>query len=448
MSYLFVLRSPPDIDHMTPLAWKLLEEGDEVHAVISSGYDPAPDHRLELLRRYPRFRQHALSPAAGEGLLRRAWSRVRAYGMGTLPFALVLLRRGGIRLTAIEWGSGLRSAYERPRSLAWALAILRSLLRSFLKAADPEQARVNFLVASQLLGVPTVCLPHGLNIKLDAALNEEEAARLERGPIDWRDRNRVAAYVLNTEHHRRWHIENAMGDPEVMQAWGSLRWAPEWFELNRALAPPFDWPDRSDGRLKVLFMTPRWANRAHPDKARELLRRVRALDFVSVGLMGHPRPGQGGADDLRPDHEAGLGKVHDLSGGSSVGVIQACDVMIDVSSSIGIEAVMQGKVLVNPTYIHDLTTIFDEVEGSCVVAHGPDEVIEYLHRHANGSPHRVGEVAYAELLRWAVYASATEPYDVIGTYARRVRALAGAHALPEAAPAPGPAAPEREMARA
>ncbi|MGI8874025.1 MAG: hypothetical protein ACR2KP_06810, partial [Egibacteraceae bacterium] len=109
---------------------------------------------------------------------------------------------------------------------------------------------------------------------------------------------------------------------------------------------------------------------------------------------------------------------------NSVSIIREADVVIDVGSSIGIEVVMQDKVLVNPAYLHEIQTLFDTVPGSCVVAAGPDEVLDYLRAHARGERHRTSDVAREELLRHAVYGSQEKPYDVVGLYAQRVRALA------------------------
>jgi hypothetical protein len=407
VSYLFVFRAYPDVDHMAPLAWKLLEDGEEVHAVISPGYDPALDPRLGFLRRYPAFHEHRVSAAA----------------RNTVPYAAWLLLRHRVRLVAVEWGYGLREGHGRRRlSAAGLVAALRGLGRSFLRARDPFQTRSSFLVAARLLDRPAVCLPHGLSIKLDAASATSEVGRT----LDWRDRNRFAAYVLNTAHHRRWFIEHAGGDPEVMQTWGSLRWAPEWVDVNKRLAPAFEWPEPAEGRLKVVFMVPKWRNRVHADRVEEFVARLHALDFVSFAVKGHPRASQGGADPLRSSPRIDWSHIHDVSGVESVPLIGAADVVIDIGSSIGIEVVMQGKVLMNPSYLHELTTFFDTVPGSCVVVHDPDEAVAYLREHAEGRPHRVPDEARQELLRRAIYGSEPEPFDVLERYSRNVRALASA----------------------
>ncbi|MDP2712954.1 MAG: hypothetical protein Q8O56_17220 [Solirubrobacteraceae bacterium] len=413
MSYLIVFRVSPDVDHMAPLAWKLLEDGEEVHAVVAPGYDVEADHRLGILRAYERFHLHR----PGGGLDGR-WR-------ATLPYALWLVRRHRIRLVAVEWGYGIPAGYERPRSAAGLAAIVRTLGASLLRAgSNAQQPRASFIAAARLCGAAVVCLPHGLTVKLDAASNGEVAELLERGALDWSDRNRFDAYVLNTEHHRRIHLDHARGDPDVMQTWGSLRWSPEWFELNRRLAPPLAWPGPPSARVKVAFMVPKWRNRVDAPATIALFRRLHELDAISLAVVGHPRPGTGGGDPLRAAAGIDWSRVHDLSRHNSVSIIREADVVIDAGSSIGIEVLMQDKVLVNPSYLHELETLFDTVAGCCVVARDADDVVGYLLAHASGRRHRTSPDARAELLRHAVYGSSEEPYDVIGLYAERVRALA------------------------
>lgn len=427
MSYAFVFRAYPDIDHMAPLAWKLLEEGEEVHAVVSPGYDPRPDYRLRFLSGYRGFRLHESRPRHS-GRLGRVLGMVRGLIRSSLPYAVAFVARHRVRVVAVEWGYGLVEGYERLLSRDSMRAVLASVVGSILRAQDPQQVRTNYIVAARLLGRATVCLPHGLSVKLDAVTSSSQLRGPGESPLtyDWRDRNRFSAYVLNTEHHRRWFLEHAMGDPQVVETWGSLRWAPDWFELNRRLAPPFTWPEAADGRVKVVYMVPKWGNRVRAAKAVELLNRLQSLDFVSVAVKGHPRPEDGSADPLHADPEIDWTRIHEVTGADSVSVIGASDVVIDAGSSIGIEVLMQGKVLLNPAYVHELTTLFDEVEGAAMVCQDADSVVAYLRAHADGSPHRIDSAAYDEVLRRAVYGSRPAPFDVVGGYTRRVRELAQA----------------------
>ena len=418
VSYLIVFKSSPDVDHMAPLAWKLLEEGETVHAVMSASHDVAGDHRFALLDSYPACQVHELRPAPGDTSRARA---LAGNARASLPYALWMLRRHRVRLLAVDWGYGLPDGYERLRSPAGAVAVAKSLGASLVRGGQWLQPRASFVVAARLLGIPTVCLPHGLSVKLDLASNDEIAAVVAaKGSLDVRDRNRFAAYVLNSEHHRQLLIEDAHGDPEVMQTWGALRWAPEWFEVNRGAAPRFDWP--GDG-LRVLFMVPKWHNRVRVPAAVELVCRIQAVAGISLAVMGHPRLGIKDSDPLRADPRIDWSRLHDVSGHNSVSVIREADVVVDVGSSIGIEVVLQGKVLVNPAYVHELNTLFDSIAGTTVRAQSADEVVAYLQEHAAGRRHVVSDAAREELLRQAVY-GLREPFDVPALYYERVRELA------------------------
>jgi hypothetical protein len=172
-----------------------------------------------------------------------------------------------------------------------------------------------------------------------------------------------------------------------------------------------------------VFMVPKWQNRIHVEEAVNLVRRLQELDCVSLALMGHPRRGAQSFGPLLTDPVIDWDRIHDVTGASSVSLIRACDVVIDVGSSIGIEVVMQGKVLVNPAYIHEVETLFDTIEGTAVVAKSADQVLDYLRAHDAGAPHRVPEDALEELMRQTVYGSREAPFDVLEEYGSRVRAL-------------------------
>jgi hypothetical protein len=427
VSYLLVFRAYPDVDHMAPLAWTLLEGDEEVHGVVSPGYDPEGDHRLRFLATYPGFHLHEIWPAPRRPGRARRWS---ASVLGTLRstvfHAIWIVARHDVRVVGVEWGYGFREGYEHLRSLTGVRDVARSVLRSLRLAPrrHPYQTRTNFLVAARLLGRATVCLPHGLSIKLDAASNRELERTVAAGGLDWSDRNRFTAYVLNTEHHRLIHLEHARGDPGVMQTWGSLRWAPEWFEINRRLVGPSSWPQGSGNRLKVVFMVPKWRNRVDADAVADLVKRLQDHAQCSLAIKGHPRPKDGNADPLRTDPRIDWTRIHDASRVDSVALIAAADVVVDIGSSIGIEVVLQGKVLVNPFYLHEIRTLFDDIPNSCVRAASPEAVLRYLDAHAAGAPRRATPAAVAALMRRAVYGDRPEPYDVLDHYRDRVRELA------------------------
>ena len=419
MAYLFVFRSAPDIDHIAPLAWKLIQRGETVHGLISPGCDPRADHRLRFLLGFERFRAHEVQRPG-------RFQHVASIARGTVAYPLWLLLRHRIGVVGVEWGYGLPAGYDALRSPRGWVAVTRSAVRSAIQARrrDAHQPRTNAIVAARLAGRPVVCLPHGLNIKLDAVTNEASRIGIQNGTLDYADRNRFAVYVTNTCHHREFQIEYAGSDPEVVQAWGSTRWDPEWFALNRRLVGPWAWPAAHAGTLKVVLMVPKWHNRVDAPAVIDLVARLQDLPYVSLAIKGHPRPEAGQPEPLRDDPRIRWDDLHHVGAVDSVALIDAADVILDVGSSIGIEVVMQGNVLINPTYLHGIRTLFDDIPGSCVVARDAGEVIAALESAAAGSAPVAAPAAVQELLRRAVYADRPEPFEVLGYYADRFRQLA------------------------
>ena len=94
----------PDLDHMTPLAWKLLEEGETVHAVVSPELAAPATTGSSCCAAYPRFHLHA-APAAWAVRARRC------------PTRCALLARQRVRCVGVEWGYG-PAGRVRPAALA------------------------------------------------------------------------------------------------------------------------------------------------------------------------------------------------------------------------------------------------------------------------------------------------------------------------------------------
>jgi len=399
--------------------WKLLEEGEEVHAIVTGGYNADGDYRLAFLRSYERFHLVTIRGVAGE---RR---RVSYALRDNLAAAVLYIRRHRVQLVAVEWGGGPPPGLDRPFFRA-CLGAIRSEVKRLARnrgRPNPWLTRDDFMVAAKLLRRSLVCLPHGLNVKLDA-MTTTESEILRKGPYPWYDRNRFDVHVLNTEEHRQWHLDHAVGDANVMQTWGSARWDSTWFEVNRRIAPPFEWPEQGRGCLKVVFMVPKWEKRVDADAVVELVQALQSLEFASIAIKQHPRPEDGSAEPLRKNPHVDWRLIHDVSSVDSVPLIEAADVIVDVGSSIGIEVLMQEKVLVNPTYLHALTTFFDDIPGVCVVASTTAQVVDYLGAHARGERFEVDPAAYEQLLQRAVYGSQLKRFDVLDLYYRRLTELA------------------------
>jgi len=91
-----------------------------------------------------------------------------------------------------------------------------------------------------------------------------------------------------------------------------------------------------------------------------------ANDRVQLVVRGHLRAE---AAALAPDERAVLERgnvVLVTDDVSSASLIRACDVVVDIDSSIAFDAVLLGKPYVRPKYLQDasVTTIWDELGGA------------------------------------------------------------------------------------
>src|SRR5207249_2594939 len=101
--FLFVVRSYPDIDHMAPMIWTCLEEGDRTAIVFEYPYDYKRDYRIAFLLKYPRFRVVSHFGNTSSFRIVRGLSRI-LWNARTLQSFLI---RNQISACFFEWGDGV-----------------------------------------------------------------------------------------------------------------------------------------------------------------------------------------------------------------------------------------------------------------------------------------------------------------------------------------------------
>src|SRR4030095_8434317 len=172
-TFLFLLKSYPDIDHMAPMIWNCLEHGDETLIAFEQPYDYVHDYRIQFLLTYERCRVVPLWGVASSSRIVRFAARVR-WQSGAFQR---LLSSNDVRLCFFEWGPGIppdidRSLFERVRRRRapvrdrWSLAADR---------ADELVATVSLslLLACRAAGVPAIAFPHAVSTKMEAAYNQK-----------------------------------------------------------------------------------------------------------------------------------------------------------------------------------------------------------------------------------------------------------------------------------
>jgi hypothetical protein len=422
--FLFLLKSYPDIDHMVPMIWKVLEEGDEAFIVFEEPYDYPNDFRLQFVLRHPRCR--VLEPMWSSD--RRAIKRVISRALWN-PFTMKRwLRRLAPEACFVEWGLGVRPNERGVRGFLAEVRRKRALSsrpkswpRRAAETLTPE-LRLAMISAAIDLGIPVVALPHGVSTKSAIDYNPKLTAWMQQHggvlPVD--DRNCFAAWVFPWEHHRRLTVEHAQMNPQVAQTWGSLRFSPQWMTVLREICPPATLPAKGD-RTRVVFFLPKWGNRVDQAATVDLIRSLAARDDVQLVLKTHPRKGVSElSDDVLKELEAG-GRVVLADTEHSASLVRASDVVIDVGSGMAIDAVLEGKVTLYPAFLHQNKLVFDDIR-ACLMPGDIAGVHAILDQVRRGSPPVVNAEVVEQLNRELVFGG-TPPKDVPGYYYSQILSI-------------------------
>ncbi len=411
-TFLFLLRTYAEVDHIAPLIWKCLEKGDRALAILHHTLSHHHDARLALLKTYPGFEILSIpGPSSNRSLVRLAsrltWTRSRA--LRFLEWHRVAACFVGTQ-AGLGWQGRLASEdeVERGRMAAVYVPGRGDLTRLFGCILRPLTTAL--LLASQERRTPTFCLPHGVGTRVNTERTRRKADLMRRragGQLDWR--SRFTMTVFASELHRQRVIAAGRVDPAAAQAWGSLRFCPQWLDvLDGIRGDEGGLPSRQEGQVRVAFMVPKWQRAVDRAAAESLLLGLAARGDVRLILKTHPSKGALGNDLVRKLE--GHPTVHLAGKTDSSTLIRNTDVTIVESSSVAIEALMRGKHLIYASYLRPIREVYDEY-GGCLVAHAPGDVHRFLDQIMRGSPPVVDARAQEQLVSALVYAGRA-PFDV------------------------------------
>ena len=328
--------------------------------IVASRYDTARDPRFSLLTREPRAQMTSLPEAdvaTGLNRLRRVlWCRMRTRR---------LLRRVSAGVVCVEWGDGIGG---EPTTGIHGLR--RRLLSDFVLQVQ---------YAARELGIPTVALPHGHSVKTNLVLSPHVRATLDAqgGKLPFANRDSFAAYVFCSAYHRDVIISNSTMSGRNAVVWGSARFSETWItELTKLTAGSVKVEPRPNTR-RVLFFVPKWHNLVDRSATMELLTAMSREPSLHVLVKAHPRADHTSLTVQERSTLAAGGSLEFIEGPTeSAALLGECDVLVDVDSSIALDAVMRGIPYVRPRWLQDpsVTTIWDPG----TVAHQPATLHEAM----------------------------------------------------------------------
>jgi hypothetical protein len=350
-AYVFALAGKADADNIIPVIWEVSRDGSTcvvvvcdrgVHEAIRMSWWLRERPSVHVIGRYSTDGP----PTLFERLRRVRWNR----------FVLRrLLRRHDAKVVAVQWREGI--AHD-------SAGVVRRMIRWW---STDYFTQLQF--AARDLEIPTVALPHGHSTKttLIRSTHVRDKAVQHGGTLPFADRDSFAAYVFCSNYHRDVILGNSNMNPRNVQVWGSPRFNDQWVSELYAHTPSVTLPPlRTDALRRVLFFVPKWNNLVDRGATMHLIAALGADERVQLVLRGHLRAE---AAALTHSEQAMLAKANIVvvaDDVSSSSLIAACDVLVDVDSSIAFDAVILNKPYVRPRYLQDASvqTIWDQLGGA------------------------------------------------------------------------------------
>lgn len=360
-TYVFALAGKADADNIIPVIWETSRDGQRCDVVITDREVFAAQSTAWWVRERPSVRIIARlanggAPSFVERLRRLVWNRAALRRF---------LRSRDTRLVAVQWREGIAhdSASFLRRGIRWWSTDFFVQLQ--LAAAD--------------LGIPTVALPHGHSTKTTVIRSSHVQAMSSEhdDKLPFADRDSFAAYVFCSDYHRDAILQSSTMSGGNVRVWGSPRFNDAWVPELYAQSPSADLPSRPMSAMRrVLFFLPKWQNLIDRSATMQLISALGGDERIQTVVRGHLRAE---ATTLEPAERDVLERgnlVIVTDDVPSPSLIAACDVVVDVDSSIAFDAVLLGKPYVRPKYLQDasVTTIWDQLGG----AHQTDSLDETI----------------------------------------------------------------------
>jgi hypothetical protein len=347
----FALAGKADTDNIAPAIWSVARDGtpvlvyvadDEVYKELQTAW-----WRLECSHvRVIRIRNNGSSNFINR-LYRVRWNR---WSMRRQ------FRHHNVGLVVMEWKEGIVH-----RQVAKWREITETISSNFF---------FQLQFAARDMQVPTAALPHGHSTKTSIIRSKHVQAVMDAngGKLPFADRDSHAAYVFASGYHRDVIVDHSTMSGHNTQVWGSARFNDAWVARLYAATPPAELPTlRSEQLRRVLLFVPKWHNLVDKAQTLQLIAALGAERRIQLVVRGHLRADDTtlSAKDLAMIQQSdSIVMVKDHI--TSPSLIKACDVLIDVDSSIAFDAVLLGKPYVRPRYLQDasVTTIWDELGGA------------------------------------------------------------------------------------
>jgi hypothetical protein len=315
--YLFFIRHFNDIDHMTPIIWKMARNNYPVSVYcIEPARDIKNDYRLKFLTMNGVKIDYVFNHFA-QGLGLRHWIH-RFFFLRLLALHRSILSNKKIQgfhfidkfnQSIQKYGDRLyKRSIKRFYNLEWAKGIVKKSSAKVI-CFDWVRSRKSRVVgplirAANEMSIPIISLPHGVFLYTNNFIKFDSTEKMRFEKFNLFD------YVVVQNPLRKKVIAKSGVDDQKIVVLGSTRYCDEWMAQNRKILPRKMLPQEViDKKLKVVFMTTRPSYRINVDRMMQTFEMLSQMEDFEVVIKPHTRSG----DEAFIYRDVPLSDVSDLS---------------------------------------------------------------------------------------------------------------------------------------
>jgi hypothetical protein len=412
--YLFFVRHFNDIDHITPVVWKMKQDDYPVAVYcMNPRYDVGSDYRLRFLKSQGvtvNYLHHEFDQHRGRIHERMHACSQQCYAFQT-RIAAPIRRKSGMLSRMLAQLAGLMGTffYKLTRSIYYDTRWARSILEHTGARAIcfdhilPKRYVVNSLLkAAHEMSIPALSLPHGVLLYTNEKTKPKST-----------DKRRIAKFspydfiLVPNQLRKELLVRTGVAEKKI-SVLGSARYCGEWLEQNRTILPRVIAPNTgSSEKLKVVFMQSKPQCRVDLERTSKTIGRLAGLTEIETVLKPHTR-----AVEKDPIGEA---KLPDVSHVLTAELCEWADVLLVVGSSVITEALMLGKPVLYLKYLHENTTLFEDLGACWVISDEAELEKALLTLHKNRADIPYGADNITEFISEVVYGGGGRR-DVLADY--------------------------------
>jgi hypothetical protein len=398
----FFIRAYNDVDHFVPVIAEFIKKDENPIIILTTDLDFENDYRvlyLKTLGNFEVFRDEDIDFMNYEkrgSFLSKLSSRIYSLKRNRKGFIGRLYRRFNFdckkELEFLKFNNIGACVFE------WCTPFERG------------EVVEKYFFAAKGIGLRTISIPHGCNIFINSDVTIGYRKEAINGKlVDPSDRNHFDYYVLQNPIRRDGWIRLGY-DAVKTQAWGSSRFYPDWAKTNVEICPKFKPRKNNENKLKVVFMQFQKDYNVHNELVMGALQELSRLDYISLVVKDATREGKAFYNRNKAAGELGDALINWYGNEvHSPALIDWADCVIVIGGSIGIEAMLQKKHLIYPTYLNTNHTMYEYFNAAHCAA-SISEMKNILSKLKNNpdmpQPHGI-----ETMIKEIVYAGG-EPFDV------------------------------------